>query len=156
MHIRKRSDCILAVLLFLGAVFFYYETYQIREVFSYSFGPRVFPRIILGLTALLAACLFVQSLGTVPVAHCAEEAKDPRASRQGLWLRGGVVALLLAYLLVLPWAGYLAATIPFLFCSMLFLGPRAPKNIVTYAVLSTGMSLLLKFIFGNLLKFFLP
>ena len=45
MHIRKRSDCILAVLLFLGAVFFYYETYQIREVFSYSFGPRVFPRI---------------------------------------------------------------------------------------------------------------
>ncbi len=156
MHIRKRSDCLLAVIIFLGAVFFYYETYQIREVFSYSFGPRVFPRIVLALTALLAVCLFIQSLGTAPAAHGAKEAGEPHAFRQGLRLRGGVTLLLLAYLLALPWAGYLAATIPFLFCCMLFLGPRRPKNILLYASLAAGMSLLLKFIFGTLLKFFLP
>ena len=101
--------------------------------------------------AVLSAMTFPAILYSTAEPGSAATAANMIAAGLGL-----AVALLLAYLLVLPWAGYLAATIPFLFCSMLFLGPRAPKNIVTYAVLSTGMSLLLKFIFGNLLKFFLP
>lgn len=49
-----------------------------------------------------------------------------------------------------------AATMPFLFASMVFLGRRGIKEVLLYAALSVGMTVLLKFIFGTLLKFFLP
>lgn len=172
MHIRNRGDGALAAILFLGSVFLFYETWQIREIFSYSFGPRVFPRIILGLMALLSACLFAQSLGPgqppghgrgQACDHASQRAAAPSrkrdetgpASREAL-LRAGLIILLSAYIVALPYVGYTAATMPFLFAGMVFLGRRVPKALLLYAVLSVGITLLLKFIFGTLLKFFLP
>lgn len=172
MHIRNRGDGALAAVLFTGSVFLFYETWQIREIFSYSFGPRVFPRIILGLMALLSACLFVQSLGPgQPPGYSRGQASEhvsTRASTQNqkraqtgrfspeVLLRAGMITLLLAYIIALPYVGYAAATMPFLFAGMIFLGRRGPKALLLYAVLSVGMTLSLKFIFGTLLKFFLP
>lgn len=165
MQIRNRGDAALAALLFFGSVFLFCQTWQIREIFSYSFGPRVFPRIILGLTALLSACLFAQSLGPGaspgPVldrgaAHSRKQAETGPDVREAARLRAGLILLLLAYILALPYAGYAGATMPFLFAGMAFLGRRHVKAVALYAVLSVGMTLLLKFIFGTLLKFFLP
>ena len=158
-------------------MFLFYETWQIRDIFSYSFGPRVFPRIILGCMALLSACLFVQSLGPGPsphdaqaqiparpsnrngnltAAHSRNTAETDRSCREALRLRAGMIILLLAYIIALPYVGYAAATMPFLFAGMVFLGRRGVQQVLLYAVLSVGMTLLLKFIFGTLLKFFLP
>lgn len=170
MYIRNRGDGALAAIFFLGSIFLFCETWQIREIFSYSFGPRVFPRIILGGMALFSACLFVQSLGAGPSPdHALNSAEGrpvnrtpnqaatqsrnrreaERTCRETLRLRAGMIILLLAYIIALPHAGYAAATMPFLFASMVFLGRRGIKEVLLYAALSVGMTVLLKFIFGR-------
>lgn len=62
MYIRNRGDGALAAIFFLGSIFLFCETWQIREIFSYSFGPRVFPRIILGGMALFRPAFSYKAL----------------------------------------------------------------------------------------------
>lgn len=159
MYIKNRNDCFLGIAILIFSAFFYHETYNIKAVFSYSLGPTIFPRIILFLIGLLSIFLVFQSIEVKKNGECSN-ASIPKAvffdlSRSNL-LRIATFSLLLLYLLLLPILGYVVATIPFLFICMTLLGPKNAKSIAMYALISVSTCLFLQFLFGKVLKFFLP
>lgn len=157
MVIKKRNEFILAVLFMLWSGFFYQQTYAIRKVMAFSLGPLVFPRIILGVMFVLSLCLLFQNIGF----GATEPASTPKiaksaAQRQATVFRLALVGLLFVYLLALPHAGYVPSTMAFLFLGMALLGLRTPRQLAMYAVISAAVTLALQFLFGSLLKLFLP
>lgn len=156
MTIKKRNDFILATVFLLGSVFFYGQTYEIREVMYFSLGPLVFPRIVLGIMFVLSASMLIQN---VEFRRSAEpRAKTDKApwNAKATWLRLGLIGLLLAYLVTLPYLGYTGTTIAFLFLGMSLLGVRTVKSLAVYAALAVIVTLSLQYLFGHVLKLFLP
>ncbi len=153
MRIRKYNDFFLALLLLLGAGFFYCQTWFIREVMSFSMGPLIFPRVILALIALLSLAVMAQSVDFSGAAAGRPEAPSRLSFCPE---RAATIGLLIAYVLVLPHLGYRTATIAFLILCMLLLGKRTPAAAAGYAALSAGVALSLEYVFGRLLQLFLP
>ncbi|MDR3363122.1 MAG: tripartite tricarboxylate transporter TctB family protein [Desulfovibrio sp.] len=154
MHIRNKNDCIMGAGLLLLAILLYHETYSFREVYSFSFGPRVFPRIILGIIGFCSFILILQSI-TLSGADQKQQKKHT-IDTSVLAMRAGMILLLILYIIALPLAGYVPCTSVFLFLTMLLLGVRTRKLIAIYAAISLIVAASLQYIFGTLLKFFLP
>lgn len=157
MIIKKRNDFALAVVFLLGSAFLYQQTYLIRKVMVFSLGPLVFPRFLLGSIFVLALCMLFQSIDFHAAAGAAP-AGAPRTpdQRKATVLRLSLIGLLLAYLLALPYVGYVVSTILFLFLGMMLLGHRTPKQLALYAAIAVALTLSLQYVFGTLLKLFLP
>lgn len=156
MRLRNMNDLIMGLALLLISAFMFYDTFLFREVHSFSFGPRVFPRIILGITGFCSLVLILQS-----IAFGGQKAEAKQKSGRSLnWpvfiMRFGMIGLLILYIVALPLVGYLPGTIAFLFLTMLLLGIRKPKSIMIYAAISVVVAFTLQYIFGTLLRFFLP
>ena len=157
MRIRNVSDLLLGTALLLIAAFLYHETYFFREVHSFSFGPRIFPRVILGITGFCSVILILQSLTLGETrAEAKRESKPESRNLPVLIMRVGMLALLLLYAATLRLVGYVPGTIAFLFLTMLLLGVRTPKYVLLYAVISVISAFSLSYIFGTLLRLFLP
>ncbi len=155
MRVRNMNDLMLGIALLLVAAFLFQETFFFPPVQSFSFGPRVLPRIILGVIGFCSLLLIVQNL--------AFDGKSPEKKGTGrtidmpvLVMRFGMIFLLVTYVAVLPLVGYLPGTCVFLFLTMLLLGLRTPKHLALYAVVSVIVAFSLQYIFGTLLRFFLP
>ena len=157
MQIKRASDCIFSLFLILMSLYLYYETYFFRDIFSFSFGPRIFPRIILILTMLCSLALLLQNISFSQEGNTTPEFNEKAKNATSiLKIRVGIVALLVFYIICLPYVGYFSATVAFLMLSMLSLGVRTKKSILGYAIISVVITGALQFIFGTLLKFFLP
>ena len=156
MRIRNMNDCITGTVLLLLSAFLFHETWFFREVHSFSFGPRVFPRIILGITGICAFVLLLQNLSFGEKATGERQKVKGNANFSVFGIRLGLIALLSLYATALPLVGYLPCTIAFLFLTMLFLGIRKPKAVLLYAVVSSVFACALFYIFSTLLRFFLP
>ncbi|MCM0755926.1 tripartite tricarboxylate transporter TctB family protein [Desulfovibrio aminophilus] len=151
----KTGDCIMALILLAFSAALYQQSTLIDTSMIYALGPVFFPRILIGILAVLSLVLLFQSLGRVDgkTACAAGASSDGRAT---FILRWGLVGLTVLYLLLLPLLGYVAATIPFLFAGMCLLGPCTRKHLAIYGVVSAGITLGLQYIFASLLKLFLP
>jgi len=150
------SDFLLGSALLLISAFLYHETYFFREVHSFSFGPRIFPRVVLGITGFFSCIMVLQSLafggtGEKAKQECKREMDLPVQA-----MRFGLIALLGVYVATLSMVGYVPGTIVFLFLAMLLLGKRTPKHLLLYAAISIVFTNVLAYIFGTLLRFFLP
>ena len=160
MHIRNKKDCVFGVCIFLGAVFFYYQTYFFQKVQSFSIGPAAFPRLVLGGLILLSAVMIVQSLGFGAKAPEQEKSEKPAAAEgwdlKSFITQASFIGLIIVYILLLPVLGYIPATVLFLFVAMMMLGKRSPRRAVIYAIVSAGVTLVMKFVFQDLLLLFLP
>ena len=156
MTIKKRNDFILAIVFLLGSVFFYAQTYEIREIMFFSLGPLVFPRIVLGVMFVLSACMLIQNVAFGGNAEPQAKAEKRPWDVKTTCLRLSLIGLMLAYLIALPYLGYTGTTIVFLFLGMLLLGKRTAKSMAAYVVLSVVVTLSLQYLFGNVLKLFLP
>jgi putative tricarboxylic transport membrane protein len=113
-----------------------------------------FPRLLIGVLAVLSIVLLCQSV-KFKAAQAPGAARTP-VDGNAIVLRWALVGLTAVYLCLLPLLGYLYATIPFLFAGMSLLGPVRRRNLAIYAVTSVAITLALQFIFATLLKLFLP
>ena len=157
IRIRNINNCILGTVLLLLAAFLFHETYFFREVHSFSFGPRIFPRVILGLIGLCSCIMILQSLTFEEKPAEKKQEEDKNGFDLSVFaMRVGMIALLVIYIAVLPIVGYLPGSIVFLFLTMLLLGERTLKHVALYAVVSVVTTFTLSYIFGTLLRFFLP
>jgi hypothetical protein len=155
VHIRNKKDFIIGACFFLFAVFLFYETFFFRPVQSFSFGPRVFPRIILALTGVCALAIACRNLSFSPATGDAQT-KRPDPGKKVLFMQAGLVLLLILYVASLRLLGYLPATILFLVLTMLLLGTRTLKWLAVYVATAVIVALSMQYIFGTLLRFFLP
>ena len=157
MRISNMNDCLLGTTLLLISAFLFHETYFFREVHSFSFGPRVFPRIILGIIGLCSCVMILQSVAFGEnIAGKKLEEDASKIDRHVFIMRASMIALLALYVATLPMLGYVPGSIGFLFLSMLFLGVRTLKHVALYAVISVIAAFTFSYIFGTLLRFFLP
>ena len=156
MRIRNMSDFLLGTALLLIAAFLYHETYFFRQVHSFSFGPRVFPRVVLGITVFFSFILILQSLTFGGTSEETKQDGKGEIDFSVLAMRVGLIALLGVYIATVSTVGYVPGTIAFLFLAMLLLGKRTPKHLLLYAVIAIIFSNALAYIFGTLLRFFLP
>ena len=118
------SDRLVALALLAVCAIFYWQSYAIRRppfALFETFDAAAFPRLVLGLLAVLALALLVRGSGPV----------RPRMTRQGLrrWLvryRLPLVGLGLfaVYALVMPQIGWIAATTGYLVAMQLAILPR--------------------------------
>lgn len=150
----KTGDCVMSLCLLAGSAALYQQSTKIDTAMVYALGPVFFPRILIGALAVLSLILLFQSLNLKSrKPDCVAKAA---VGVDVLILRWSLVGVVVLYLLVLPLLGYLAATIPFLFVGMCLLGPCKGRDLLTYGVVSTGITLGLQYIFASLLKLFLP
>jgi hypothetical protein len=66
------------------------------------------------------------------------------------------MGMLLAYLCALPRLGYVPSTTAFVFVTILMLGPKTKKDVAIALGVALCVAFLLEYIFGSVLKLFLP
>jgi putative tricarboxylic transport membrane protein len=109
-------------------------------------GPAFYPRVIAVLIAMFALLQFGRSTY--------EDGRNVRKIRGTQVKTVGIVALLvIAYVLSLPWLGFVTATITFLIVGMVYSGAR---SVVRVGATAVGLSLLLYYLFGVFLRVPLP
>jgi len=150
----KTGDMFMALGLMVLSAALYYQCGNIDDTMAYALGPIFFPKMLIGVLAVLSLALFFQSVDFTGKKGWTAPARA--GSAHAAVLRWSLVGLTLAYLALLPVIGYLIATIPFLFAGMCLLGPVKSRNLIVYGVTSLIVSFGLQFIFATLLKLFLP
>jgi putative tricarboxylic transport membrane protein len=114
-------------------------------------GPAFYPRIVLGLTALLAAWLVVSDL------LARGRRAPPAAARPNYMMVALAFATFTAYVLALPWVGFRLATFAFLVALPAVLErPRAPRRWALIAVIAVVATVVVYFVFEQYLHVLLP
>lgn len=109
-------------------------------------GPAFYPRVIAVLIALFASIQLAKNVS-------ADEHRSHDVSIGAVKQVAGAVLLVVAYVLSLPWLGFVAATVAFLVVAMWYSGARSIPRIGGVAV---GMSLVLYYAFVRFLRIPLP
>jgi hypothetical protein len=143
----------IAALVVLGAsAVLFALTLPLKASAFVPIGPGFYPRIVLGVTALLAIGLLVSDIAM----HRRQRAAPPQASRN---YRG--VALLFAtfglYVAFLPWLGFRAATLPFLVAAQAVLEtPKSARRWLVLLAVAIVATALTYFVFERYLSVLLP
>ena len=137
----------LAVLA--ASLFLIWLTLGLRDSPLVPIGPGFYPRIVLGLTALLAAALVAFDL-------VGKRTPQPRA--QGAY--GAVVlhfALFGLYAVSLPWLGFRVATFAYVAATNALLdAPRSARGWLRVTLLAFGTVLATYYVFEHYLLVLLP
>ncbi|WP_461208761.1 tripartite tricarboxylate transporter TctB family protein [Desulfocurvus sp. DL9XJH121] len=154
----KTGDFVMALVLLLFGALLYQRCCALRPACLIAGGPVFFPKILVWIMGLLSLVLIYQSISRPGAPATCEEKKTvkPAVDWRTLALRWSLVGLVMVYLLVMPWLGYIPSTVLFLIVSMCLLGPTKPKNLVIYALVSGIVTSILYYVFGVLLTVFLP
>lgn len=154
MHIVNKKDFITGIAILLIMAGFYLESKRIDLMGAAGLGPLFFPYLMMFLLSLLSLALLFKS---VSFQAPAVSAPAPAAAKAGRTPEQTVfIVMFFAYLLALPFAGYLPATLVYLIANMVYLGKKETKWYVIYAVTTAGVTALIYYIFAKVMLLFLP
>ena len=141
--------------LLIASGLLFRETFDIDSFEMLVMGAAVWPRIVIGVLALLSATLLVQTLHR-PSDDGPREPLRPlaliREYRNPLWC----YALFAVYLLTIDFFGMLIGTILVVFGIMCAIGPKHPRTILVNAVIATVSVGLMWALFTFALKLYMP
>lgn len=150
-------DSLIGALLLLFSGWFYILTGQIRRPPFVPLGPAFYPRLLLGILALLGVCLIAADFWR---ARQRRGTRVPRPVESRAYPRYGLVIptflLFGAYALLLPILGYLATTTLFVAACQWVLGLRRIRQLPTVILVAVGTSALTYLIFDHYLRVLLP
>ena len=141
---RLNRDAVIAIVLLMACGILFWSTFSIRVPDYGQLKPSTWPRVVLGVLALLSTIYLVQSLRRGPApddGYDTSDAGPPRAPgpigwilywRNPLWCFG----LFFAYLMTLPVLGSLIGGVLFVFTLMGVLGGWSPRNLIQHAALA--------------------
>ena len=134
--------CLVASLVLFGF------TIGLRDNPLVPIGPGFYPRIVLGISAFLAAWVVVQSL-----------LQPPRAGKgdENYGLVAGVFAIFFVYVGAMPFLGFRISTVVFMAALQATLEPpRGAKGWVIVAVTAIATTLVCYYLFEGYLQVLLP
>lgn len=147
MSLRIRhTDKVAAVLLVGLAAGVYVASRDFPSGFGSSPGAAFFPRLIASVVALLAGVLFVRSVAS-------SDARSYDVSTADVRRFAVPVALLVAYVALMPILGFVLDTVIFLVALTRYSGVESYRESVSLAV---GLGLVLHYVFGEFLHIPLP
>ncbi|WP_230532857.1 tripartite tricarboxylate transporter TctB family protein [Microvirga roseola] len=141
-----RGTLVTAILLFIFAVVFWFAADAIpKSRLGGTVGADGLPKLLAVILGMLSAGLIAQSLlamrATGPVV--AAEPK-PRAADQFIHLRAaGMLALGAAYLLIMPYLGYMLSVGLLLLAVAVYNGKRPSLSLIVFGILGAGFFYLL-------------
>ena len=142
----RRADLLIGFGLLVVAAVYFQQSFAITRGFaSDRLGPSFFPRLLAGVLVVLAVTLVVRALSG------RSDPTPPPAIRFGILF--GVLALLVAYGLLMPQLGFLLTTPVLLGAFIWLLGLRQWGSLVGTAV---GLTVILYLVFVRALHVLLP
>jgi len=152
----NRADAAVGGLILGLAGLLLWQTGRIPQPRFIPIGPAFYPRVVLGILALLAAGLVIQALldaGPARARATPAAATRPRG-------RGRLVALCFAlfglYTAALPWLGYRLSTGLFVAAMQWSLGPRTLRSVAGALGVGTATALVTYVVFQLYLQVLLP
>jgi hypothetical protein len=132
-----------------ASLFLFALTLELKPSPLVPIGPGFYPRLVLGLAALLGAAL------------CASELRRPAAARPGESRDYAAVALHFAvfgvYVVALPWLGFRIATFLYVAATnALMSAPRMPAQWLRVGAIALGTALITHLVFERYLAVLLP
>lgn len=141
----ERSEQIGAVLFLILSGAVYYLSGTFPESADQT-GPGSYPRVIVTLIAAFALFQLVRSVYTgTTTTH---EIRKPVVKRVAI-----ITGLIVAYVLSMPYLGFLIGTAAFLAVAIRYSGER---NLLRIAMVSTAVPIVLHYAFGAFLRVRLP
>ena len=146
---RLNRDAVIAIVLLMVCGILFWSTFSIRSPDYGQLKPSTWPRVVLGVLALLSAIYLVQSLRRGPAPEDDPDSGGPDSYEGGparapgpigwilywrnpLWCFG----LFFAYLVTLPFLGSLIGGVLFVFTLMGVLGGWSARNLMQHAALA--------------------
>ena len=146
---RLNRDAVIAIVLLMVCGILFWSTFSIRAPDYGQLKPSTWPRVVLGVLALLSAIYLVQSLRRGPAPEDDPDSGGPDSYEGGparapgpigwilywrnpLWCFG----LFFAYLVTLPFLGSLIGGVLFVFTLMGVLGGWSARNLMQHAALA--------------------
>ena len=147
MSFKKCRDLILGVFMLALSGFYLYFAQQIKTkpklTPSYA-SDRIMPTILGILLAILSIFLIIQGVKKLK-AHDDEEVK--KMERADVMAVVFTFAIIIAYIILLPYLGFILSTMIYLLFQMIILAPSDKRNIVLFAVVAVVFTLLVFFAF---------
>jgi len=158
-----RADLIVGVVFLAVTIVGYFGLYGSQDVASMDFGndpgPGLFPYLLLSSLCLLSLWLIGWSLVRGPWRDT--EVLRPSGGWQRMLLPAVMVGTLVAYILILPRVGFLPLTFVFALVWILILSIEddfriTPARLLLSALQAGGLSWVIYYVFGKLVKVPLP
>ena len=148
---KKVLDIIYGTVFFLFSIFcfLYLIPNQVRVNASYAVGPDTFPKItaaIFGLAGFFIA--FNKFIGLADKSVLWSK-KSYTIDWKSILKQVGFVAIFIAYILLMPFIGFIIASSIFVFCMFYYFGSR---TLIKNIILSVIFPLIVYFLFSRLFK----
>lgn len=146
-------DGIAGLAILAGSLGLLWATLSIQSNPLVPVSPALYPRIVLGLTAIFSLALVAQDL--LRARRAAATPRPASASRYGMVAL--MFAVFAAYVFALPWFGFRLATIAFVVVMQVALEPaRTPRRWIVVASVAIVTSLAAYYTFEQYLQVLLP
>jgi hypothetical protein len=143
-------DAIAGLAVLAASLFLFWLTLGLERNPLVPIGPAFYPRIVLGITALLAAMVAVNGFLKKPTGEKTEE----RPRYGAVAVQFGVFAL---YVIALPLLGFRIATFAYVAAASLLLDPpRRPAHWARALVLGVATAIATYYAFEGYLQVLLP
>ena len=132
-----KKEIIIGVFLMVLSLVFYLLTYQFPHQ-TLAFSPRIFPRFVSVCLFIISCVLLIQGITAVQ-GRTGEKSLPPTIDKVFLIRLFLGILIGYAYTRLLPLAGYLGATPPFIAGIMLVFNEKRWLKIVATSVITTGL-----------------
>jgi len=135
MNEKDKGEFIIPMIVIALSILLYANTYTFKFTTYQKANPQMWPRGILVLLILTSLILIGKMLFSKTGGHTNEEKRKPKIRWHSLL--GGVLVLLL-YIFLMKYLGYIIATLLFTCCAMLLLGNRNKSQLFVGPILVTA------------------
>lgn len=157
---QKYSDVFSGIILLMIAVGMFVMTYSFEALTVSKVGPDFMPKIIALLIAVTSIFMIVSAFSKMK----RESVKDTQIvdkemdSTEEKSYKAVIISVLLmvGYLVLMPYVGFLVMTAIYLFLQMLLLSDKSDKKIVLFLAISIVSSVVIYFIFRSIFYVMLP
>jgi putative tricarboxylic transport membrane protein len=153
-----KNDRMTSLLLLVFCAFFYYQTYKIDTSDIVGINSAFFPRIILGLIALLTVIMLIRSFLSSPVRKERGKEKGTNIETKKGWSVGLVFALFSLYIFSIDIIGFILSSFLFM-VGMYFIILKEKRSPKSHVFVFCGLlltTILLSFFFEQYLDVYLP
>lgn len=147
MSFKKCRDLILGVFMLALSGFYLFFAQQIKTkpklTPSYA-SDRIMPTILGILLAILSVFLIAQGLKALKAQDDGDAKKMDRADAMAVVY---TFAVIIGYIIILPYLGFILSTILYLFIQMIILAPPDKRNLALFAIVAVVFTVLVFYAF---------
>lgn len=161
---QKNSDIYSGFFLLILSVGMFVTTFSFKTLTESNVGPDFMPKIIAGLMAVASIAIFVSAYSKMrkkkelALQEEGDEVSEPIDSSEEKDYKSVIIsiAMMVAYLTIMPYIGFLIMTAVYLFFQMYVLSDKTNKKLVLFLIVSIISSAVTYYVFRSIFYVMLP